>query len=243
MAAILHKIKAYLYENLLTEDPNDYVARVSSERTLGITEICNSAVSRGGADISAASMEHGINLFFKEMGYQLCDGYSVNTGYFTATTLIKGVFNSPTETFNTDKHSIVFQFNQGDTLRKEIPNIEVDILGVADTSITITQVTDVKTGTVNDKLTPNRNLKIKGYKLKLAGDNTAVGVYFINQTTGERTKVDADEIVSNNPSELMIIVPALAAGSYTLEVTSQYAVGSTTKEPRTATFDKPLTVQ
>jgi len=242
MAAILHKIKAYLYENLLTEDPNDYVARVSSERTLGITEICNSAVNRGGADISAASMEHGINLFFKEMGYQLCDGYSVNTGYFTATTLIKGVFNSPTETFNTDKHSIVFQFNQGDALRKEIQNIEVDILGVADTGITITQVTDMKTGSVNDKLTANRNLKIKGYKLKLAGDNATVGVYFVNQTTGERTKVDADEVVTNNPSELMIVTPALASGTYTLEVASQFTNSSLLKDPRTATFDKVLTV-
>lgn len=28
MANILHKIKASLYPNLLTEDPNDYAARV-----------------------------------------------------------------------------------------------------------------------------------------------------------------------------------------------------------------------
>jgi hypothetical protein len=242
MATILHKIKAYLYENLLTDDPNDYVARVSSERSLNIDDICNAAVNRGGAGSSAQTMSHNVSLFLQEMSYQLCDGYSVNTGYFTATTLIKGVFNSPTETFNSDKHAVLFQFNQGDTLRKVIPNIEVDILGVADASISISQVTDVKTGTVNDKLTPNRNLRIKGYKLKLAGDNAAVGVYFVNQTTGERTKVDADEIVGNNPSELMIVVPALAAGTYTVEVTSQFTNSSLLKDPRTATFDKVLTV-
>lgn len=32
---VLHKIKALLYENFLTENPNDYIARVSSERTKG----------------------------------------------------------------------------------------------------------------------------------------------------------------------------------------------------------------
>lgn len=101
------------------------------------------------------------------MAYQLCDEHSVNTGYFTANTLIKGVFNSPSEIFTTDKHSIIFQFNQGETLRKELPSIQVEMKGVADSSLSIEQVTDVKTASVNDLLTPNRNLKIKGYKLKL----------------------------------------------------------------------------
>jgi hypothetical protein len=243
MANTLHHVKAYLYDNLLTEDPNDFTARVSSERTLSVTDVCNSAVTRGGASVSAADMEHNVNLFFKEMGYQLCDGFSVNTGYFTATTLIKGVFNSPAESFNPSKHSVIFQFNQGDILRKEISNIEVDIMGVADNSITITQVTDVKTGSVNDVITPNRNLKIKGYKVKIAGDNPAVGISFVNNNTSESTKVDPSDMVTNNPSELIIITPTLPAGTYTLQVTSQFGGNVTLKEPRTATFDKLLTVK
>ena len=127
MANILHKVKANLYPNLLTEDPNDYVARVISEKTLNISDVCKVAVSRGGAPTTAEAMEHNVNLFLKEMGYQLSDGFSINTGYFTANTLIRGVFNSPTETFNTDKHAILYQFNQGDLLRKELPNITVEI--------------------------------------------------------------------------------------------------------------------
>jgi hypothetical protein len=107
MANTLHHVKAYLYDNLLTEDPNDFTARVSSERTLSVTDVCNSAVTRGGASVSAAEMEHNVNLFLKEMGYQLCDGFSVNTGYFTATTLIKGVFNSPAETL-THRNTVLF---------------------------------------------------------------------------------------------------------------------------------------
>lgn len=244
MADILHKIKANLYPNLLTEEPNDFTARVISERTLNLKEICNGAVTRGGAPTTAEAMEHNVNLFLKEMSYQLSDGYSINTGYFTANTLIRGVFNSPTETFNTDKHAILYQFNQGDLLRKELPNIAVEMKGLGDSSIAINEVQDIKTGSVNDLLTPNRNLRIKGYKLKLAGDNPAVGVYFVNQATQERTKVETSEIVNNNPAELIIVTPVLAAGSYLLEVTSQFAGNSVLlKEPRTSLFDKILTVQ
>lgn len=244
MPNILHKIKANLYPNLLTEDPNDFSARVISERTLNVKEICKEAVGRGGAATTSEAMEHNVNLFFKEMGYQLSDGYSINTGYFVANTLIKGVFNSPTETFNTDKHAIMYQFNQGDLLRKELSTIGVVINGVGDSSISIAEVMDVKTGSVNDLLTPNRNLRIKGYKLKLAGDNPAVGVYFVNQTTSERIKVDASEIVTNNPVELIIITPELASGTYLLEVVSQYSGGGAMlKDPRTSALDKVLTVQ
>ncbi|WP_368811605.1 hypothetical protein [Flavobacterium sp. B17] len=56
----------------------------------------------------------------------------------------------------------MFQFNQGEKLRAEISNIEVEILGVAEASSVILQVTDVKSGSVNDLITPGRNLKIAG---------------------------------------------------------------------------------
>jgi len=243
MATTLHSIRCYLYDNVLTENPNDFVARVISERSLNIKDICISAVTRGGADIQAAAMEHAVNLFLKEMAYNLCDGFSVNTGWFTASAHVKGVFDSPNETFNRDKHTLSFDFVQGSQLRKELDAVTVEILGVADSSLSVAQVTDVKTGSVNDLLTPNRNLKISGYKLKIAGDNPANGVYFVSQATQERIKVDASDMVTNNPSELIIVIPALAAGTYRMEVTTQFSAGiALLKEPRTVIFDKALTV-
>ena len=106
--SILHKIKCYLYDNVLTEDPNDLIARVASERSLNVADVCALSVSRGGADISAAAMEHAVNLWFKEMAYNLCDGFSVNTGWFTASARIKGVFNSPSEPFDKTHHPVRF---------------------------------------------------------------------------------------------------------------------------------------
>lgn len=239
---IKHSVKAYLYDNLLTDDPNDFSARVSSERTLGIDDICQSAVSRGGADVSAKAIKHAVDLFLKEMAYLMCDGYSVNTGYFTAGVQIKGVFNSPKENFTKGKHSVSFLFNQGDTLRKELTNVEVSILGVAETGCEILQVTDVKTNSVNDLMTPGRNLKIRGSKIKLAGETNLVGVYFLDQSSGNATKVDITDVVINNPSELMVVVPELPAGAYTLEVRTKYSGGTLLKDVRVGSFDKTLRV-
>ena len=242
MADVLHRIRVNLYENYLTDDPNDYSAKVISERTLSVKEICKAAVERGGATTTADAMEHNALLFLKEMAYQLMDGYSVNTGYFTANAQVRGVFNSKSEAFNPEKHAILFRFNQGDVLRKEIPNVKVQVMGVGESGITISHVVDSKTGSVNDLITPNGTLKIKGGKLKVAGDSAEVGVFFEDET-GNAVQVEMRDIIVNNPSELLVQVPDLAAGRYQLTVRTQFSGATLLKEPRTTVYDKLLTVQ
>ncbi len=240
---LLHRIRVFLHLNLLTkDDPNDYTARVVSERSLTVDDICTEAANRGGADISAPAMIHAVGLFHKELAYQLCDGFSVNTGWYTAVAHVRGVFNSPNEHFNPEKHTLSFEFQQGALLRKELPNIEIEVLGVADSGLEVLQVVDVKTGSVNDRVMQNYNLRISGQKLKIAGDHPDVGVWFV-QDNGNALKVDPTDLVTNNPSELVIVVPTMLPGEYKLKVVTQFSGGRTTlKEPRSHTFDKCLTV-
>ena len=244
MSKTRHTIKAYLYDNLLTPDPNDFTARVSSERSLSVADICHSAATRGGADVSDAAMSHAVELFLKEMAYRLCDGFAVNTGYFTAMPVVRGVFLNPNETFDPQRHTLQFQFTQGELMRREIEDVEVKIMGVAETGLYIGQVKDMKSRTVNEVLTPGFNLRVTGTKLRVVGDKPGVGIFFRETATNTATKVDEGDIVVNNPSELMIIIPALPAGTYQLEVTTQYSTGNKLlKEVRSAVFDRPLTVK
>jgi hypothetical protein len=243
MAAILHRIRAILYPNLLTEDPDDFYAKVISERTLNTDDICESAVARGNAPTSVEAMKINVNLFFKEMEYQLKDGYNINTGYFTITLLIKGVFRHIQDKFDRTRHSLHFLFNQGEILRQGLDEVEVEITGAGNAGIVIAEVVDIKTGSVNDRITPDRNLRIKGSRLKLVGENPNVGVYFVNEITSEEIKVEANDIVENKPSELMIVTPQLNAGLYVIKVSTQYSSGSSDlKEPRTVMFEKTLSV-
>ncbi|MDR1803593.1 MAG: DUF4469 domain-containing protein, partial [Treponema sp.] len=213
-------------------------------KSLSIDDICLSAANRGGADISAAAMGHAVQLWLKEMAYRLCDGFSINAGWFNVQANIRGVFNSPSETFSPEKHTVSFEFHQGSLLRKELGSVEVEIQGVAEQSFYVAQVTDIKSGLVNDLLTPNRNLRIQVSKLKIAGESENNGIFFVNQANQQRVKVDATDIVNNNPSELIIVIPALEAGSYKLEIVTQFTNSSKMmlKEPRTTVFDRILAV-
>jgi len=240
---VLHQIRVNLYENLLTDNPNDYSARVISERSLGVAEICREAVNRARAASTPEAMEHNVMLFLNEMGYQLMNGYSVNTGYFTASAQVRGVFNNARETFDPKKHSVLFRFNQGDTLRKEIPNIKVLVTGVGETGIIISHVVDQKSGSVNDLLTPGGMLRIRGGKLRIAGDHPDAGVVFEDEA-GNPFRVGQRDIVVNNPSELIVEIPALIPGRYRLVINTRFCGSSTLlKDIRTAVYEKIFTVE
>jgi len=126
----------------------------------------------------------------------------------------------------------------------KLPNIEVEILGPNPFGANITEIPDIKSGSMNNLLTPQRNLKIPGTKIKIAGDMLLNGVFFINKQNGSRILADPADIVTNYPSQLMVIIPKLASGDYALEIVTQFSPGSKSlKHPRTITFSKTLTVK
>ena len=245
MEGVLHKIRVNLYENLLTDNSNDYSAKVISECSLNVKEICQMAVKRGGAATTAEAMKYNVMLFLKEMAYQLMDGYSINTEYFVANAQVRGVFDSPNEQFDPKKHSLLFRFNQGEILRKEIPNVAVQVMGVGNTDILISQIVDTKTGSVNNLITPNGNLRIKGGRLKITGEDPQVGVYFKRENEEQTVRIESNDIVVNNPSELIVVIPQLEKGRYQLVVCNQYGGNSQQllKTPRTTVFERVLTVE
>jgi hypothetical protein len=243
MNKIYHHIRAYLYKNYLTADPNDYTVRVESERSLNTREICEAAVERGGADISVAAMQHAVELWLNEMAYQIFDGYAINTGWFTVAIHVKGSCHDPDEHFDPEKHTLVVEFHQGALIRKELPNIHVDFRGLAHPEGHISQVFDFKTGSVNDQLTPGGNLRITGEKIKIAGLNDLNGVYFLNPDTSMNEKVPASDIIVNTPSEIIIVIPPLGVGTWYLELNSQYTPSVLLNNPRPIQYDKPLSVK
>jgi hypothetical protein len=243
---ILHRIRAYLYDNpLTTGNKNDFMARVVSDRSLSVRDICEKARQRGGADVTAEAMVHAVELFLREMAYNLCDGYSVNLKWFVASPHIKGVFDAPDEQFNPEKHRMLFEFHQGLDMRRELERLQIKILGPAPVGPHIWQVEDRDTGSIDDIVSAARPLVIRGFNIRVAGTEPEVGVYFhALESTRPTYTVDKKDILTNNPSKLLIISPDLSPGTYRLEIITQYVSGgkSFVKEPRTNTFEKVLRV-
>lgn len=242
--SILHEVEIYLYENFLTPDPTDYMARIETLRTMGLRDVCESSVLRGGADISAPAMFHASELMLKEMAYRLCDGFSINFGYFSISLKIRGVFTSPTDTFDPQRHTLMFQITPGELLRRELPSIQMKMMGVKKDAIYIALVTDTATGLEDGTITPNDDILIQGTRIRVApddGSDAQTGIFFIAQD-GTSTSVSR-RLTQNDPSRVIARVPALAPGSYTLRIVTKYInKKDLLKNAITAEYDKPLIV-
>jgi len=147
---VFHRIRAKLYQVNLKHIEGEYIARTENEAALSIQQVCALIKNRTKYDGDYGELVQCVQRYFDEAAYQLCNGFSINTGYFRIQPNIGGHFKSPTEPFNPDKHHITMRFYPLAKLRRLIRDIKVIILGEANVTGFIGEVTDSYTGAVND---------------------------------------------------------------------------------------------
>jgi hypothetical protein len=239
---VLHRIRAKLYPNYLPGVSGEYIARTDDEASLDIEQVCAALKNRGGSTAQYDDLVEHVRQFFNEAAYQLCDGFSVNTGYFSVHPRIGGTFSAASEGHTEHGHPINFSFRTRQPLRDLTKYIEVFIEGVAAVQGFIDEVIDVDPGAVNETLTPGGQFVVTGHKIKVAGTDPGVGLYFVPQGGGSPVKVTTP-LAENSTSKIIGIIPALGAGGYTVEVRTQFSSGSTLlKEVRVVRFETVLTV-
>ncbi len=82
MSKTRHTIRR-ICDNLLTR-PNDFTAASAPNEASPWPTSSARPHPRRSPHVSGAAMSHAVELSSKEMAYRLCDGFAVNTGYFTA---------------------------------------------------------------------------------------------------------------------------------------------------------------
>jgi len=232
----LHKIKAKLYPNYLPTIKGAYTARTASEACLNIEQVCASLKDRGGSTGNYHDLVKHVREFLDEAAYQLCSGYAVDTGYFSIHLNINGSFNSVKEAYDPKKHPIVFHFKVRPALRRLAEHIVVEIEGLADTSGSIDKFTDTETDSVNETVTSGGLFSVSGHKMKIAGDDPSIGVYFVSSENLE-IEVKAARLNQNIAGRLAGVVPQLANGLWRVVVKTQYNGTSNTflKNPKIMT--------
>jgi hypothetical protein len=240
---VLHRIRAKLYPNYLHTVEGAYIARTDDEASLSVEQVCAAMKNRGGYTGSYEDAVEHVKQFFDEAAYQLCDGFSVNTGYFSLHPRIGGTWQTPNDPRDSAKHPVRFTFRALKPLRDLASHIEVLIEGVADTGGYIAEITDITTDAVNETLTPGGMFALEGHKIKAAGDKPECGVYFVSATDAAQRVKAAGHLADNTASRIVGIIPALAAGQWRVEVVSQFTGSSAAlKTPRIIQGGSTLTV-
>jgi len=234
-------LNAWLRKNMLTEDPKDYTATVQSRGSVGVTDIVDELVNEG-MEIKRETVVDIVTRFNRKAADMALSGYNVNTGLVYMRSIVKGPFYD--KVWNPDLNSVYVTINQGLDLRVAVAETIVEIQGIQSDPLEILSLADSTTGKTDGTLTKGRNAELKGSYLKVIGENPDCGVAFRNTSTQVVTKLAMGDIVLNEPSRLLILVPAnLTDGEYEISVTTQFTSGNVTlKTPRTTIFEVPVVI-
>ncbi|MDR2071079.1 MAG: DUF4469 domain-containing protein [Treponema sp.] len=241
---VLHRIRVKLYPNYLTHVEGAYIPRTDNEASLSIEEVCAALKNRGGFTGSYDDLVEHVKQFFDEAAYQLCDGFAVNTGYFSVHPNVGGTFDKVTEGHDTKKHPVTFRFRTRAPLRALAEHIIVEVEGLADVAGYIDEFTDITTESVNDALTPGGMFTAAGHKIKIAGDDPEAGVYFVPADSAAATVKVTGHLAENTASKVIGVIPALDPGKWKVEIKTQFSGSGSTmlKKPRTIASAFLLTV-
>jgi hypothetical protein len=236
------KLNAWLRPNHLTEDKGDFIAVPQAAGSINVTDLV-ADLQQEGMEIKAETAVDIITRFNRKAAERVLSGYNVNTGLVYMRPVIKGVFRD--KTWNPEIHSVYVAMNQGMDLRRAVAETTVEILGEQAEPLSVFSITDSTTGATDGSLTKGHNAELKGTYLKIAGENPANGILFRNVDTKQETRLAPADIVLNEPSRLLILVPAsLAAGEYELMITTQYSGGnSLLNQPRTVQLGTPIIIE
>ncbi len=234
-------LRAWIRKNQLTEDPNDYMASAVVNGSIGINDIVDE-LQNEGMELKRETVIDIVSRFNRKAADLVLSGYNVNTGLVYMRPVIKGVFYD--KTWNPELNSVYVAINQGLDLRNAVAETVVEILGEQADPLEILSLTDTTTGKTDGTLTKGRNAELKGSYLKITGENPDCGIAFRHIATQAVTKLAPGDIVLNEPSRLLVLVPAtLEAGEYELSVTTQFTGGNTLlKAPRTVALNMPVII-
>lgn len=235
-------LKYILVDNPLTKDrTDDYSAQPVVSKTYGRDEIID-LMLRKGTLVTKTDAVAVMNNLEEVIVDIIKEGSTVNLPVFNTSFSISGVFDGPMDAFDPSRHKLNVNLTKGTLLRdaeKEVRLTKTEGIAPAPT---IVEIKDVVSGSINDVLTPGGVIQLWGSGLKI--DRTeegaeAIGLWFVPESGAP---VKSEVLVVNKPSTLIAMVPALAAGKYTIKVVTQYTGGALVKSPRSSAFDKIFTI-
>jgi len=232
-----------LYDLTLTERKDDRFGRVVTTKSLKEDDLIGIAVSRR-TDLNPVTLKASMEILKSIAIEQIANGASVSFGLGYFSLAVNGVFIGDNGPWDSSIHSLSIRVTPTAELRNAIESVSVDVRGLAASGLFVNSVTDVTTGEENSRLTPGGGVNLTGSKVKIDGENAAIGIRLTNQATTDVYVIPMTSLLVNDPSKISFIVPAtLVPGDYVLSLTTQYSSpAQTLKEPRTYTFDYILNV-
>lgn len=230
------KVKYYLVDNPLTPDPNDCRAVVQADGSVGVDELVQRIVEQNST-LSKPVLAAVFSQLPDVIAAFLSENRNVNLPFGNFRLSIQGTFSNSSDSFDESRHGVSISVAPPSSLSVKLGAQGFEKIVQASPAPILIEFEDTGSGTFNSTVTPGNIGRIRGLKLKVDTAKAEDGVFFVPAGGGAAVKVPA--LANNKAGEVMFLIPALAAGTYRLEVRVAYTAANIS---RIGSLDSTLTV-
>jgi hypothetical protein len=213
-----------LYENYLTDEPDDYTARAVADSTVDKDEMIDEIIRRDST-VGKVDLMSVLELYEEVIILNLLRGRNVSTPLCNFRSSVKGVFVGDQDVFDKDRHDVSATAYPGTRVRIAYKNASVVKVDPRITQPVVKSFIDTTTKQRNESVTVLGLGQLTGSRLKFNQEDAAQGVYFV-ASDGTETRVQ--NVAYNKPGEVIFHIPELTAGDYTIKLRTKF----TTEEIR-----------
>ncbi len=217
-------------------DSDVFCARVQRLDAVEMKNLVDHIVARGST-VGRADILSVLDDYHSTIRDLLLLGMSINTPTVCYRPGIEGTFSNLNDSFDPSRHRLTIRLRAGALLRTAVRTGAELVKELADpVRPVLVQCDDLTTGTANQFLTPGEAIFLTGKRLRFDKADPEAGVFF---TAEDGTVTRAERVIEIRPGRITLLVPALAAGVYQVELKARF---STSGELRGGTLEKLLTV-
>ncbi|MGC3977017.1 MAG: DNA-binding domain-containing protein [Paludibacteraceae bacterium] len=232
-------LKYSLTENLLTERPDDYSALTHSPESYDKEKFIKRLLGKGTL-VTETDALAVLNIIESTVREITLEGGTINLSLFNTSFSISGVFESPLDVFDANRHKLNVNITKGSLLRDTEKEVTFEKANSTPPQPQIQEVKDTVSGKTNEALTPGGIIEVRGYNIKIAGSDPVAGLWLVSET-GEEVKVAV--FAQNKPSLLIAQIPPLTAGNWQVKIVTQYSGSTILQVPKVYVYPKALAVK
>ena len=214
-----------LRPNAFTPDNDrDQLADVDPNGASKHDEDVADAIIASGSEINRATIIDILSRRNKAVMDFVLNGSNYSNEVEQMTPRVNGVFEDINSQFDASVHKCVIDITAGSSLRSELANVSVKVIGVKDSGgAVVGAVTNTVSGEKDGTIPIGDDVIIEGDKIKIQDEADAEqGVFFVD-ANGAEHKVTR-KLTVNKPSQLIARVPSdVAEGSVSLVVHTKYS--------------------
>lgn len=208
-------IRYAIKENTLTDGRKVYRGMVLPRRTVSYDEFVDK-VAASHTTVTKTDTVGVLSSAMEMLLRLLLDGYAVRMGMAIFRPSMRGTFENAEDLFDPRRHEVVVSVSATRDLQQVVQrNARVTKVTAPSPGPLPQWYEDHASGSTDSIITPREPGHVHGKRLRFDPADPTQGVFFVGS---DRTATRATSIILNKPSHLILEVPALAPGTYHLEV-------------------------